>query len=220
MNTSQRLAGADVLSQESQGSVTRLVDLIIDPARAFRGIAHHAPWFAAFVTAVALRFASLVVFYRPSLTIGKLVAGVVFQIGTVAPPVVFGSLAVWVAAKVCGLRVRWRVLFSIVMHVYVAYTLATVAVASIAGAVLPDSAELDLRNPPFVSFAPLVPDAASGLARRLVAELDLRAAYAAVLLWLGLRGAAPDEPAAAATRAVATVVATRLATVAVVQLMR
>lgn len=220
MNTSQRLAGADVLPHQSQGSVTRLIDLIIDPARAFHGIAHHAPWFAAFMTAVALRFASLLVFYHPTMTIGKIVTGIVFQIGTVAAPILFGSLVVGFVARVLSLRVRWRVLFSIITHVYVAYTLVTIAVVSVAGAVLPDSADLDLRNPPFVNLAALVPDAASTLLRRVVAEIDLRAAYAAALLWLGLRGAAPDESAAAATRVVATVVTLRLATVAAVELVR
>jgi len=220
MNTSQRLADADVLSQESHGSLTRLVDLIIDPRRAFHGIAHRAPWFVAFIMAVALRFASVLVFYHPTITIGKLIAGIVFQVGSVAPPTLFGSLVVWLAARVWGLHVRWRVLFSIVTHVYVAYTLATIAVASVAGAILPDSADVDLRNPPFVGLAPLVSDAANGLARVLVAELDLRAAYAAVLLWLGLRGASPNDSAASATRVVATALAMRLAIVAAVQLMR
>jgi hypothetical protein len=220
MNASQRLAGADARSPESQGSVTRLVYLLIDPARAFDGIVHYAPWLSALITAVALRFASLLVFYHPTMTIGKLVAGMVFQIGTVAPRILLGSLVVGFVARVWDLRIRWRALFSIITHVYVAYTFATIAVVSVAGAVLSDSAELDLRNPPFVSVAALVPDAASTLVRRIAAEFDLRAAYAAVLLWLGLRGAAPDESPAAATRVVATVVALRLAIVAAVELVR
>ena len=220
MNSSDRVAAAGVLSRESQGSITRLVDLIVDPAKAFHGIAHHEPWAAAFVAAVTLRFGSLIAFYQPTITTGKLVGGIVFQIGTVAPPILLGSMVVWLAARVWGLRVRWRTLFSIVTHVYVAYALATIAAASVAGAILPDSVELDLRNPPFMNFASLLADSDRELARRLVTELDLRAAYAVALLWVGLRGAVPSESPAAAGRVVATVAVVRLASVAAVQLMR
>jgi len=203
-----------------QGAGSRLVNLTVDPASAFRGIADDAPWFLAFVAAVTLRFGSLFIFYRPTVTPLKLVVGVVFQITTVAPLLLLTSAVVWMVAKAWGLRVGWKPIFSITTHVYVAYTLATVAVASIAGALLPESADIDLRNPPFVNLASLVAESAGGIGRRVLGELDIRSAYALMLLWFGLRAASADDTRSRIPRVIASVAGVRLAAIVFVEAMR
>jgi len=199
-----------------QSSVGRLVNLIVDPATAFRGIADDSRWLLAFVVAVTLRFGSLFVFYRPAVTPVKTVLGLVFQVTTVAPQLLLASVLIWISAKAWRLGVRWRSTFSVVTHVYVAYTLATIAVASVAGAVLPESTEVDLRSPPFTNLAWFVPEL-GGLARRMLEEFDIRYAYVLVLLGLGLRGAAKSETRPAVIEALATVVVVRLVGVLLVQ---
>ena len=82
-----------------QSASSRLFNLTVDPASAFQGIANDAPWFLAFVAAVALRLGSLFIFYRPTTTPLKLLVGVVFQITTVAPQLLLASALVWLAAK-------------------------------------------------------------------------------------------------------------------------
>ena len=114
------------------------------------------------------------------------------------------------------LDVGWSPTFSIVTHTYVAYTIATIAVASVAGAVLPDSTDIDLRSPPFTNLAPLV-NQWGDVTQRILAELDIRSVYAIVLLWLGLRAAAPSEPRSATVRVISTVAAIRLGGVVIVQ---
>jgi hypothetical protein len=202
-----------------QNSSGRLINLIVDPVSAFRGIADDSRWMLAFAVAVTLRFGSLFVFYRPAVTPMKVAVGLVFQVTTVAPQLLFASALIWTAAKAWGLGVRWKSTFSVTTHVYVAYTLATIAVASVAGAVLPESTEIDLRSPPFTNLAWLVPEL-GGLARRILEEFDIRYAYVLVLLRLGLRGASTSETHPAVVEALATVAVVRLVGVLVLQAMQ
>jgi hypothetical protein len=188
----------------------RLVNLVVDPVAAFRGIGVHPRWALAFMIAVALRFGSLFAFYRPTATPLKVVAGLLFQLATITPAVLLASLAVWLAARVWRVGVSWASTFCVVTHVYVAYTLATIVFASVSGALLPESADVDLRNPPFTNFAWLLADSTPESVRTLVRELDVRSVYAMLLLWTGLRGAAPNAVRYDVTTAVATIVLVRL----------
>jgi hypothetical protein len=198
----------------------RLVNLVVDPVAAFRGIGTHPPWALAFMIVIVVRFGSLFVFYRPAVTALKVVAGLLFQLATIAPALLVASLVVWLAAKVWHVGVSWTSSFSVVTHVYVAYTLATIAFASVAGALLPESAEVDLRHPPFTNFASLLDDDTSTVVSRLVGEIDVRSAYALWLLWLGLRGAAPDAARYDVTSVVATIGVVRLAGLGALALLR
>lgn len=202
-----------------QSSIARLVNLIVDPASAFRGIADDSRWLLAFVTAVTLRFGSLFVFYHPAVTPLKVVVGLVFQVTTIAPQLLLASALSWISAKAWGLGARWSSTFSIVTHVYVAYTLATIAVASVAGAVLPESAEIDLRNPPFTSLAWLAGESVGGLAKRVLEEFDVRYVYVLVLLWLGLRSAARSETRPPVLEVVVTIAVVRFAGVLLMQVL-
>jgi hypothetical protein len=198
----------------------RLLNLVVDPVAAFRGIGPHPHWALAFVVVMALRFGSLFVFYRPAVTPLKVVAGLLFQLATIAPAVLFASLLVWLAAKVWRVGVSWTPTFSVVTHVCVAYTLATIAFASVAGAVLPESVNVDLRNPPFTNFTGVLGDSAPAIVRSLVEELDVRSAYALLLLWIGLRSAAPNAVRYDVASAVATIVLVRLTGVVALSLLR
>jgi len=205
-------------SDSSAGA--RLLNLVVDPVAAFRGIGTHPRWALAFVFAIAIRFASLFAFYRPAVTPLKVVAGLLFQVATVMPTVLVASLVVWMAAMVWRLRVSWTPAFSVVMHVYVAYTLATIAFAGVAGALLPESADVDLRHPPFTNFAPLLGTSTSEVLLSLAREFDVRSAYALLLLWLGLRGAAPDAARCDVASAVAAIAVVRVAGVVTLALLR
>ena len=218
--SSSRAVTVSAPSVAQQNPGVRLINLVVDPAAAFRGIADNPRWALAFAAAVALRFGSLFIFYRPSLTPLKLLAGVVFQVTTITPALLLGSLVVTLAAKAWRVDVRWTPTFSIVAHVYVAYTLATIAVASIAGAVLPESTEIDLRNPPFTNVSWLIGDSGDVIVHRMLAELDVRSVYALVLLWLGLRSASADATRSPVAYVIATVAAIRIVGVVGMQLMR
>jgi hypothetical protein len=104
--------------------------------------------------------------------------------------------------------------------VYVAYTLATIAFAGVAGALLPESADVDLRHPPFTNFAPLLVTSTSEVLLSLARELDVRSAYALLLLWLGLRGAVPNAARSDVASAVAAIAVVRLAGVTALALLR
>ena len=213
---------ASALPESASGSSAgaRLANLLVDPVSAFRGIGTHPQWALAFVTTIALRLGSLFAFYRPAITPVKVVTGLLFQLVTIAPAVILASVLVWLAAKVWRVGVSWTPTFSVVTHVYVAYTLATIAFASVAGALLPESADVDLRQPPFTNLAPLVADATPDVIRHLVGEIDVRSVYVLLLLWLGLRGAAPNAARHAVTSAVATIVVLRLTGVVTLALLR
>jgi hypothetical protein len=213
---------ASAAPEPSSGSSAgaRLANLLVDPVSAFRGIGTHPQWVLAFVTVIALRMGSVFAFYRPAITPLKVVTGTLFQLVTIAPALLFASLVVWLAAKVSRVSASWTPAFSVVTHVYVAYTLATIAFASVAGALLPESAEVDLRHPPFTNFEPLLADATPEVIRRVVGEVDVRSAYALLLLWLGLRGAAPNAARHAVTSAVAAIAVVRLTGVVTLALLR
>ena len=199
-------------------ALARLVNVVIDPAAAFHDVRAAHPWALALTATIALRFLSLLIFYAPTVTPLKIVASLAFQIAAVVPPLLLGSTVAWLAARSWRLRVGWPVIFSICTHVTAAYTLATIAFASVAGALLPESASVDLRNPPFTNLGLLFEKTGTtALLHRLGAEIDVRSLYAAVLLWLGLRAGGEPEPAARvgvlAGCAVTTLAVLRLVTV-------
>jgi len=138
----------------------------------------------------------------------------------VAPTVLLSSLVVWLVARVWRVNVAWATAFSILMHVYVAFTLATLAFSSVAGALLTESVDVDLRNPPFTNLTWLVGGTDSDVVRTLAGEMDVRSTYVLVLLWLGLRGAAPDAPRSAIARALLTIAVVRVVGVTAVSLLR
>ena len=187
----------------------RLVDVIVDPREAFQGISDRSPWALAFVVIIALRFVSLLVFYQPDVTIPKLIAGVLFQVGTVAPMLLAVTTVVWLAAKAWGVRLTWHSALSVTAHVCVAHTLATIALASVAGVVLADSADIDLRSPPFSNIAYFVTDDRD-LLGRLLDELDIRSVYGLWLMWLGVRAAAPTDSRTGTAMVIATCAVARI----------
>jgi hypothetical protein len=95
----------------------------------------------------------------------------------------------WVTTRLWGVRLGWSSAWCLTIHVTLAYTLATVAIAAVTGALLPESAEVDLRNPPFTNLGFLVADNQASVLHVLAAEMDVRSAYAGVLTWLGVRAA-------------------------------
>ena len=136
------------------------------------------------------------------------------------PTVLLSSLVVWFAARGRRINVAWATVFSILTHVYVAFTLATVAFASVAGALLTDAGDVNLRNPPFTNLSSLVRGKESAVVPTLAGEMDVRSGYVLVLLWLGLRGAAPDAPRSAIAKALLTIAVVRVVGVTVVSLLR
>src|SRR5262245_47475156 len=127
-------------------ALARLADVVIDPVAAFRGIDAQPTWGVALLALIAVRFTSVAVFYRPDTTPGKLVAGVLFQVVTLVPFITAMTLLLVIAALVFRVRLSWASAWSVTTHVTFAFTLLTVAIASVAGAVLPESAEVNLRN--------------------------------------------------------------------------
>ena len=203
------LAATRTAQPEYPSAFTRLVDVVVDPREAFQRVSDRSPWALAFVVVIALRFVSLLVFYHPELTIPKLIAGVLFQVGTVAPMLLAVATVMWLAAKAWDVRLTWQSSFSVTTHVVVAHTLATIALASVAGVVLADSADIDLRNPPFSNIAYFVTNE-SDLLGRLLAELDIRSAYGVWLMWLGVRAAAPTDSRTGTAMVIATCAVARL----------
>jgi len=207
-------------SASRQGAGARLVNLVVDPGAAFRGIADDPSWALAFVAAVGIRFGSLFIFYQPAVTPIKVIASLLLQVLTVGSTVVLASLVAWLTARGWRVGVAWVTAFSVLMHVYVVFTLATVAFAAVAGALLPESVDVDLRNPPFTNLTSLLRGADPEVFRTLVGEMDVRSAYALVLLSLGIRGAAPQAPRSAVARIILTIACLRVAGVVSVSLLR
>ena len=206
-------------SAPRSGAGARLVNLVVDPVAAFRGIAGDPSWALAFVAAVGIRFGSLLIVYEPAVAPIKVIAGLLFQILTVGPTVLLASLVAWVTARAWRVPMTWGTAFSILMHVYLAFTLATVAFASVAGALLPETVDVDLRKPPFTNLTSLLGGTGPEVFRTLVGEMDVRSAYVLVLLWLGLRGAAPEAPRSAVARIILTIACLRVAGVVTVSLL-
>jgi hypothetical protein len=199
-------------------AAARLANVVVDPAGAFHGIGAAHPWALAIAAIIALRFVSLLIFYDPALTPLKVLASLAFQMAAVVPPLLVGSTLAWLVAKAWRLRVGWLAVFSICAHVAVAHALVTVAVASVAGALLPDSASVDVRHPPFTNLGFLFDSGGSAaVLHRLAREADVRSMYAGALLWLGLRAAEAPEtsarPGVVAGYVVATLAVIRLTVV-------
>jgi hypothetical protein len=196
------------------GVIARLVDVVVDPRAAFRSIAVRPAWIGTLFVVAAMRFTSMFAFYRPDSTAGKLVAGVAFQLATLVPVMVASSGLLWFASRLWAIRLGWSVAFSIVVHVYAAHTIATILVASVAGAMLPASVEVDLNSPPFTDVTALVDVSSFPILERLLGELDVRSVYGCSLVALGVAAA---DPAASRTRiagVVASCFAVRVAGVA------
>ena len=193
-----------IVPDGTPGVLAQVVDVVVDPRAAFRAIASRPTWAGALLVLIGIRFSSLFVFYQPATEPGKLVAGVAFQFATIVPMVIASATVLWVSGRVWSVAISRSIALSIAVHVTLAYTIATIAIASAAGAFLPASTDVDLREPPFVNLSVLAtPDMSPVLARGL-GEIDIRSAYAIVLVALGVRGAVP----AAARRRVAAAVAT------------
>jgi len=213
------LAAPPSVEQRERPSL-RLLNVVVDPPTAFRGIDEDPRWGLAFLAVVTLRFGSLFAFYRPMVTPLKVLGGLLFQVSAVGPPLLLAATVLWVAARMAELRVKWRVSYSIVTHVYVAYTLATVLIASAAGAFLPQSIDVDLRNPPFTNLRFLAGDTANHVVRKLLEQIDIRSAYALLLVWLALRQAVARAERRAVTGAVTIFAAVRVLTVVAIAAFR
>ena len=201
-----------IASEGNTGVIARVVDIVVDPRAAFRAIAERPAWFGMLIAVVVIRFASLFVFYQPQTTPGKLIIGLVFQLTTIVPAVLVAGTFLWVASNAWLVRVRWPVAFSIAIHIYAAHTIATIVVASIAGALLPAAVDVDLREPPFVNLSSWGLGQ-SPVTARLLGEMDVRSAYAATLAALGLKAARPSATWTTIACAVATCWAARVAVV-------
>ena len=195
------------------GAFARVVDVVVDPRAAFRAIATRPAWTTALLVLVGIRFASLFLFYQPDTTPGKLVMGVAYQFATIIPMLLAAAALLWASCRAWSLSLGWSVAVSIAVHVTLAYTAATIAIASVAGAVLPASVDVDLREPPFVNFSALVDPNASRVLTRGLGEIDIRSAYATALVALGLRSAIPTASRARVVAATATCVVARVVAV-------
>jgi hypothetical protein len=189
------------------------VDVVLDPRAAFNSVAARPAWFGTFLIIVALRFGSAFVFYHPDVTAIKILAGVVFQVVTIGPMLMAAAGLLWVATRVWGARLDWPTAVSIAAHVCLAHTIASIGMASIAGALLPASVDVDPRDPPFTSLRGLAHGSES-LAMRLLGEIDLRSAYATALLAIAIRATVPQASRGRVAGVIVTCVAIRLVAVA------
>lgn len=209
-----------VLGRAWVSSAGRLGNVIVDPVVAFREIDTAPTWALAFAALIALRFGSLFAFYRPAVTPLKLVAGIGFQVMSVAPPVLVLTFVLWTVARVWRTELSWPSALSVTVHVMFAYTVLTVLIASVAGALLPESFRVELRNPPFTNLAPLAGGGSSEVVSRLLGAVDVRIAYAFALVYLGVAAVLPQGEKRRAIRVVVTCVALHLAVAASAGLVR
>ena len=184
-------------------ALARVADIVVDPPAAFRDIDTQPSWGVAFLAIVGLRFSSLIAFYHPDTTPAKLLAGVLFQVTTTFPLIAVTATLLWGVALAWRIRVTWASALCVTTHVAFAYTLCTVAIASIAGVLLPDSVQVELRHPPFTNLAYLTDPSESPAWHALAAAADIRSLYASLLAWVGVRSAS-NATALAAAAAVAT----------------
>jgi hypothetical protein len=133
----------------------------------------------------------------------------------VMPMILMSATLLWASGRAWDVRFPWPTAFSIATHVLVAYTMITIAVASVAGAVLPASVDVDLRAPPFMNLGQLADAAHSPRWARVLAEVDARSAYALVLTAMGIRAA---QPAVGRARIIGVVVSCFAARLVVVSL--
>jgi hypothetical protein len=190
MTRSSSMAPTTRLGDSNAGGLSRLANVVLDPTVGFRDIDRHPTGSVAFVALVALRFGSLLAFYRPDTSPPRLLAGILFQFATLIPLVTLTTALLWIVAMLWRSRIAWASAWCITTHVMFAYTLLTVAFASVAGALLPESTEVDLRHPPFTNLGMLVSTSDSAALHALAVEADVRSAYASILAWLGVRAAA------------------------------
>jgi hypothetical protein len=214
------MAHSDIIAPPARprgAALARVADVLLDPVAAFRGVAINPTWGVAFLALVAVRFGSVLAFYRPDTTPAKLVAGVLFQLLMAFPLVCLTAVLLWALALAWRCGLTWAGAWCVTTHVHFAYTLVTVAIASVAGALTPDTMDVDLRNPPFTNLAFLVSSGDSSVLHALAREADVRSLYASVLAWMGVRGAtnaAPKKAAGVVATYVAIAVTLAVATAA------
>jgi hypothetical protein len=206
---------ASNLAQPGRSSRTafalgRIGNVIVDPPGAFATANTHPTSALAFLTLVALRFTSVVVFYHPDVDPTRLAAGVLFQVITIWPLTALLTVLLWTTSRAWGARTSWASTYCVVVHVMLAYTLATIAIASIAGAILPETTNVELRHPPFTNLGALADPTANPIAHALLVELDYRSAYALILTFIGVRESAADRATPRAWLIVATCFAVNL----------
>ena len=182
----------------------RIANVIVDPIAAFAHVGADPTSALAFLALVIVRFTSVVAFYRPELTAARLAAGILFQLITIWPLTVALTLLLWVTSRAWGARTSWSSTYCVTVHVMLAYTLATVAIASASGAFLPESINVDLRHPPFTNLGTLADASANPALHAILVELDYRSAYALTLTFLGVRAFTADQDIPRAFRVVAT----------------
>lgn len=182
----------------------RIGNVIVDPIAAFAHVDTAPTSGLAFFALVGLRFSSVLVFYHPAVDPARLAAGALFQLITIWPLTVVLTLLLWTTSRSWGARMSWTSTYCVVIHVMLAYTLATIAIASVAGAVLPASTNIELRHPPFTNLGALVNAESNPLAHALALELDYRSAYALMLTFIGVRVSTADHNSSRACLIVAT----------------
>jgi hypothetical protein len=172
------------------GALAQRANVIVEPGAWARAVVCDTRWAIALTAIVLVRLAGLFAFYRPATGVAKLFMGVVFQLLTITPLLVALALVFWTCAFLWGSRVTWPAAFSITVHMYFAYVVATTVVASVAGGLLPATVDVDLRHPPFTNLDFLVAADSQPL-HAILGGLDIRSAYIAYLGSLGLRAATP-----------------------------
>lgn len=196
--THTTLPSRDATELPRTSAAARILDAIIDPPAAFATVRTNPTWGLAFLSLVLLRFGSVLAFYSPDTTLARLASGVLFQLVTLFPLIAVTSTMLWIVALIWRARLTYAGAWCITAHVTFAHSLATVALASVAGALLPESVEVELRHPPFTSLSFLADAPAWPFLHAVLGEIDVRSVYAAVLAWIGVRLAANTSRATAA----------------------
>ena len=151
----------------------RLVNLVVDPVAAFRGIADDPSWSTRLARRCRHPIRQPLHLLRASRHANQGAWRPALPVLTVGPTVLLASLVAWLTARAWRVSVAWTTAFSIVIRVQVAFTLATVGFASVAGALLPEYANVDLRNPPFTNMTALLGGMDSEAIRTLAGEIDV-----------------------------------------------
>jgi hypothetical protein len=197
-------------SSRTTVALGRIGNVIVDPVAAFAQVSTYPTTALAFLALVALRFTSVLVFYHPELDAARLAAGALFQVVTIWPLTIALTLLLWITSRAWNARTSWTSTYCVIVHVMLAYTLATIAIASVAGAILPETSNVELRHPPFTNLGALASAAANPVTHALLVELDYRSAYALALTFVGVRESALDRNASRAGFVVATCFAAHL----------
>ncbi|HUQ80282.1 MAG TPA: hypothetical protein VM076_04065 [Gemmatimonadaceae bacterium] len=184
------LSSRDASGLPRTSAAARVLDAIIDPPAAFAAVRAQPTWGLAFLSLVLLRFGSALAFYNPETTPAKLASGVLFQLVTLFPLIAVTSTMLWLVALVWRARLTYAGAWCVTAHVTFAHALVTVALASVAGALLPESVDVALRHPPFTNLAFLADVTAQPFLHAVLGEIDVRSIYAVVLAGVGVRLAA------------------------------